>query len=69
LLALIKPQFEAGRREVKKGVVRDASAHAAICAQIGAFLATRGWRVGGIAPSPIPGGEGNREFFVEAKRG
>lgn len=69
LLALIKPQFEAGRREVKKGVVRDASAHAAICTQISTFLAARGWRVGGIAPSPIPGGEGNREFFVEAERG
>ncbi|MBO0713084.1 MAG: TlyA family RNA methyltransferase [Acetobacteraceae bacterium] len=69
LLALIKPQFEAGRGEVKKGVVRDASVQAAICAQIGAFLAARGWRVGGIVPSPIPGGEGNREFFVGAERG
>ena len=69
LLALIKPQFEAGRRKVKKGVVRDASAHAAICAQIGAFLAARGWRVGDIAPSPIRGGDGNREFFVGAERG
>jgi len=69
LLALIKPQFEAGRREVKKGLVRDASVHAAICAQIGAFLAARGWRVRGIAPSPIAGGEGNREFFVGAQRG
>lgn len=69
LLALIKPQFEAGRAAVKKGVVRDASAHAAICAQIAAFLAARGWRVGGIAPSPIRGGDGNREFFVKAERG
>lgn len=69
LLALIKPQFEAGRAAVKKGVVRDASAHAATCAQIAAFLAARGWRVGGIAPSPIRGGDGNREFFVKAERG
>lgn len=69
LLALIKPQFEGGRAAVKKGVVRDASAHAAICAQIAAFLAARGWRVGGIAPSPIRGGDGNREFFVKAERG
>ena len=69
LLALIKPQFEAGRRAVKKGVVRDASVHAAVCAQIGGFLAARGWRLDGIAPSPIPGGEGNREFFVGARRG
>jgi len=69
LLALIKPQFEAGRPEVKKGVVRDASVHAAVCAQIDGFLAARGWRLDGIAPSPIPGGEGNREFFVGARRG
>lgn len=69
LLALMKPQFEAGRAAVKKGVVRDASAHAAVCAQIAAFLAARGWRVGGIARSPIRGGEGNREFFVKAERG
>jgi 23S rRNA (cytidine1920-2'-O)/16S rRNA (cytidine1409-2'-O)-methyltransferase len=69
LLALIKPQFEAGRRDIKKGIVRDPAVHAAICADIEAFLAARGWRVGGIVPSPILGGDGNREFFVQAERG
>jgi 23S rRNA (cytidine1920-2'-O)/16S rRNA (cytidine1409-2'-O)-methyltransferase len=69
LVALIKPQFEAGRADNKKGIVRDAAVHAAVCAEIEAFLAARGWRVGGIIPSPIPGGDGNREFFIEAKRG
>ncbi|HWX85960.1 MAG TPA: TlyA family RNA methyltransferase [Xanthobacteraceae bacterium] len=69
LLALIKPQFEAGRRDVRKGIVRDAAIHAAVCNNIGAFLAALGWRVGGIAPSAIPGGDGNREFFIEAERG
>lgn len=69
LLALIKPQFEAGRRAVNKGVVRDPAAHAAVCGQLEAFLAARGWRVDGIAPSPILGGDGNREFFVGAERG
>ncbi|MGH6673457.1 MAG: TlyA family RNA methyltransferase [Xanthobacteraceae bacterium] len=69
LVALIKPQFEAGRRDQKKGIVRDASVHAAICADIEAFLAGRGWRVGGIVPSPLLGGDGNREFFIEAERG
>jgi 23S rRNA (cytidine1920-2'-O)/16S rRNA (cytidine1409-2'-O)-methyltransferase len=69
VLALIKPQFEAGRREVKKGVVRDPKLHAAICAEIETFLAARGWRVGGVVASPIQGGDGNREFFVEAARG
>ncbi|MGB7101797.1 MAG: TlyA family RNA methyltransferase [Xanthobacteraceae bacterium] len=69
LLALIKPQFEAGRRDVKKGVVRDAAIHQAVCDDIAAFLAASGWRVGGLIPSPILGGTGNAEFLVEAERG
>jgi 23S rRNA (cytidine1920-2'-O)/16S rRNA (cytidine1409-2'-O)-methyltransferase len=69
LLALIKPQFEAGRRDVKKGIVRDAAVHAAVCNDIVAFLTRLGWCVGGVAPSTIPGGDGNREFFIEAQRG
>jgi 23S rRNA (cytidine1920-2'-O)/16S rRNA (cytidine1409-2'-O)-methyltransferase len=69
LLALIKPQFEAGRRDVKKGVVRDAAIHSAVCNDIGAFLAGLGWHVGGAVPSAILGGDGNREFFIEAERG
>jgi 23S rRNA (cytidine1920-2'-O)/16S rRNA (cytidine1409-2'-O)-methyltransferase len=69
LLALIKPQFEAGRRDIKKGIVRDPAVHTAVCNDIGAFLAGFGWRVGGVAPSAILGGDGNREFFIEAQRG
>jgi 23S rRNA (cytidine1920-2'-O)/16S rRNA (cytidine1409-2'-O)-methyltransferase len=69
LVALIKPQFEAPRRDIKKGIVRDAAVHAAICDDIGAFLVSLGWRVGGVAPSAILGGDGNREFFIEAERG
>jgi 23S rRNA (cytidine1920-2'-O)/16S rRNA (cytidine1409-2'-O)-methyltransferase len=69
LLALIKPQFEAGRRDVKKGIVRDAAVHSAICIDTGSFLTALGWRVGGVAPSAISGGDGNREFFIEAQRG
>jgi 23S rRNA (cytidine1920-2'-O)/16S rRNA (cytidine1409-2'-O)-methyltransferase len=69
LLALIKPQFEAGRGRIKKGIVRDDGAHATICDDIGAFVGSLGWRVGGIMPSPILGGDGNREFFLEAERG
>ena len=64
LLALIKPQFEAGRRHVKKGIVRDPLVHAAVCDDIASFVASRGWHVGGIVPSPISGGDGNREFFI-----
>jgi 23S rRNA (cytidine1920-2'-O)/16S rRNA (cytidine1409-2'-O)-methyltransferase len=69
LVALIKPQFEAQRRDIKKGVVRDAAVHEAVCADIAAFLWSQGWCVVGRMPSPILGGDGNREFLVEAERG
>ena len=69
LVALIKPQFEAQRRDIKKGIVRDPIVHAAICDDIAAFLTALGWRVGSLVASPILGGDGNREFFVEAARG
>jgi 23S rRNA (cytidine1920-2'-O)/16S rRNA (cytidine1409-2'-O)-methyltransferase len=69
IVALIKPQFEAKRSDIKKGIVRDAAVHAAVCDDIAAFLASQGWRVGGRMPSPIRGGDGNCEFFIEAERG
>ena len=69
LVALIKPQFEAGRRDVKKGIVRDAGIHAQVCEEIARFVTALGWVVRGHLPSPILGGDGNREFFIEAKRG
>jgi 23S rRNA (cytidine1920-2'-O)/16S rRNA (cytidine1409-2'-O)-methyltransferase len=69
LLALIKPQFEAGRRHIKKGIVRDAVVQAAICDDIARALTDLGWRADGRIPSPIPGGDGNCEFFIEAQRG
>ena len=68
LLALIKPQFEAGRGVVKKGIVRDPLVHAAVCTDIAAVVAALGWTVAGIIPSPITGGDGNREFFIAAHR-
>ncbi len=69
LVALIKPQFEAGRRDIKKGVVRDARVHAKVCDDINAFVTSLGWHVGDIVPSTVRGGDGNREFFLEAQRG
>ncbi|HEX3858233.1 MAG TPA: TlyA family RNA methyltransferase, partial [Pseudolabrys sp.] len=68
LVALIKPQFEAGRANVKKGIVRDPVIHAAVCDKIAALMASLGWRVLGIIPSPIEGGDGNREFLLGAER-
>jgi 23S rRNA (cytidine1920-2'-O)/16S rRNA (cytidine1409-2'-O)-methyltransferase len=66
LVALIKPQFEAGRALAKKGIVRDSAVHAAVCDDIAAFVAALGWRVFGIIPSPIAGGDGNLEFLLGA---
>ena len=70
LVALIKPQFEAGREEVGKGgVVRDPAVHARVCAEVRDWLEQGGWRVDGIVESPITGPEGNVEFLVAAWRG
>ena len=66
LVALIKPQFEAGRAALKKGVVRDAAVHASVCEGITGFVASLGWRVIGIIASPIAGGDGNVEFLLGA---
>ena len=67
LIALIKPQFEAGRSEIGKGgVVRDPAVHARVCDEVAAWLRSRGWRVEGIATSPITGPEGNVEFLIGA---
>jgi len=68
LIALIKPQFEAGRGAVKKGIVRDPTMHAAVCESVSALVGSLGWRVTGLMPSPILGGDGNREFLLGAVR-
>ncbi len=70
LLALIKPQFEAGPAEVGKGgVVRDAAVHSRVCDDVAAWLAMQpGWRVLGVTPSPITGPEGNVEFLIAGQR-
>lgn len=68
LVVLIKPQFEAGRARVRKGVVRDAAVHDAVCRDIAASAAALGWNVLGVIASPITGGDGNREFLLGASR-
>jgi 23S rRNA (cytidine1920-2'-O)/16S rRNA (cytidine1409-2'-O)-methyltransferase len=68
LVALIKPQFEAGRGALKKGIVRDPAVHAVVCDDIAEFIASLGWRVLGIVTSPLEGGDGNAEFLVGAAR-
>jgi 23S rRNA (cytidine1920-2'-O)/16S rRNA (cytidine1409-2'-O)-methyltransferase len=69
LVALIKPQFEAGRGEVGKGgVVRDAAIHDRVCAEVQDWLQSVGWNVNGLTESPITGPKGNVEFLVWAQR-
>jgi 23S rRNA (cytidine1920-2'-O)/16S rRNA (cytidine1409-2'-O)-methyltransferase len=69
LLALIKPQFEAGRKHSKRGIVRNAAVHQEICDEITAFASSLGCTDIRIFPSPITGGDGNIEFFIGARRG
>jgi len=68
MVALIKPQFEAGRAQAKKGIVRNPQVHAAACDDIAALVAALGWRVRAVIPSPITGGDGNAEFLLGAAR-
>jgi 23S rRNA (cytidine1920-2'-O)/16S rRNA (cytidine1409-2'-O)-methyltransferase len=70
LVALVKPQFEAGRAEVGKGgVVRDPVVHERVCAEAAGWVQGKGWRVLGLTPSPITGPEGNVEFLLGAVKG
>jgi len=70
LVALIKPQFEAGKGEVGKGgVVRDPALHARVCGEVQEWLENTGWTVSGITQSPITGPKGNVEFLIAARRG
>lgn len=69
LVALIKPQFEAGRVHVGRGgIVRDPAVHAVVRARIRAWLERQGWQVTGECESPIEGGDGNREFLIAARK-
>lgn len=69
LLALIKPQFEAGRTEVGKGgVVRDPDVHLRVCEEVKSWLTSEAWSVEGLTPSPIQGPEGNIEFLIAAHK-
>ena len=70
LIALVKPQFEAGRAHVgKRGVVRDPAVHREVCERAAVWVAAQpGWTAIGIVESPILGPEGNREFLLYARR-
>ena len=64
-MALIKPQFEAGRGLVGKGgVVRDPATHRLVLERVLAYADAAGWRLGDLVASPILGRAGNREFLA-----
>ena len=68
VVALVKPQFEAGRDEVgKHGLVTDPSVHEAVLARITDAAAVTGLRRVGMTPSPITGATGNQEFFLHLR--
>ncbi|HEY1735259.1 MAG TPA: SAM-dependent methyltransferase, partial [Methylovirgula sp.] len=68
LVALIKPQFEAGPQFVVKGLVKDEAKRREVCEGIRKMLQDFGWTVVGLIPSPIAGSDGNREFLVGATK-
>jgi 23S rRNA (cytidine1920-2'-O)/16S rRNA (cytidine1409-2'-O)-methyltransferase len=69
LIALVKPQFEAGREEVGKGgVVRDPAVHGRVCKETADWVLSKGWSVLGVEQSPITGPEGNVEFLLGATK-
>jgi 23S rRNA (cytidine1920-2'-O)/16S rRNA (cytidine1409-2'-O)-methyltransferase len=70
LVALVKPQFEAGREHVRKGgVVRNPAVHQEVCERAVAWVAARpGWTVVGMVESPVLGPQGNWEFLLYARR-
>ncbi|MHA8138428.1 TlyA family RNA methyltransferase [Lactobacillaceae bacterium Scapto_B20] len=68
VVALVKPQFEAGRENVgKHGIVRDHQVHVDVLNDIVQFAVTTGYSVLGLDFSPIKGGEGNIEFLIHLK--
>lgn len=69
IVALVKPQFEAGRREVGKGgIVREPAVHARVLREVVEAAAACGLAAAGSTPSPIEGADGNREFLLHLRQ-
>ena len=68
-VALIKPQFEAGKSHLSKhGIVRDSKVHKKVCDDISEFASTLGFERGEVISSPITGGDGNTEYLIYLRR-
>jgi 23S rRNA (cytidine1920-2'-O)/16S rRNA (cytidine1409-2'-O)-methyltransferase len=68
VVALVKPQFEAGREEVRKGVIRDPVVHGRVVEEVAGAAAAIGLASLATAPSPITGQKGNVEFLMHLRR-
>jgi 23S rRNA (cytidine1920-2'-O)/16S rRNA (cytidine1409-2'-O)-methyltransferase len=69
MVALIKPQFEAGRHQVGRGgIVRDPAVHASVVADLTSFFENLSLEVSGVIPSPVKGARGNQEYLLHASR-
>lgn len=69
IIALVKPQFEAVRTLVRRGVVRAPEVHRAVLQRLAGWVREQGWTVAGVTASPLPGPKGNREFFLWIRTG
>jgi 23S rRNA (cytidine1920-2'-O)/16S rRNA (cytidine1409-2'-O)-methyltransferase len=67
VVALVKPQFEAGRGEAPKGIVRDAAVQARVLDEVAAAAAGVGWAHAGTTRSPVTGAKGNVEFLLHLR--
>ena len=69
VIALVKPQFEAGRRQVGRGgIVRDPAIHVQVLRSFALQATSHGWSPRAMIPSPLTGAQGNREFLVDLAR-
>ena len=70
VVALVKPQFEAGRGQIGKGgIIRDPDVHAEVLHSLDGWLSSQKWRLVGLTPSPITGAGGNVEFLAHLRPG
>ena len=67
VVALVKPQFEAGRGEVRKGIIHDPAIHERVLTDVAAAAAAIGLTAAGSTPSPITGQKGNVEFLLHLR--
>ena len=69
IVTLIKPQFEVGKKNIKKGIVKEENLHEEVIEKIKKLSEDLGFEILGITDSPILGGKGNKEFLIRLRKG